>query len=137
MNKTVVIFGVFDGIHEGHLAFIKEAKLQGENLVAIVARDSVVFRLKGHLPFNDESSRVKSLLELNDIKKAFLGDDSEGEYKILREIKPDLIYLGYDQKFLYEDISLAIKNNLLPKMEIMHGNPHKPDIFHTSLLRKK
>lgn len=137
MYNTVVIFGVFDGIHEGHLAFIKEAKSQGEKLIAIVARDSVVLRLKGHLPLYDESSRVKSLLETGCIDQAVLGDDSEGEYSVLKEIKPDLIYLGYDQKFLHEDISRAIKNNLLPKMEIMHGNPYKPDIFHTSLLRKK
>ena len=42
INKTIAIFGVFDGIHDGHLFFIREAKKQGNRLVAIVARDEVV-----------------------------------------------------------------------------------------------
>ena len=60
-NKKVVIFGVFDGIHEGHLAFIKEAKKQGNNLVAIVARDEMVQKLKGKIPKYNEVERINSL----------------------------------------------------------------------------
>ena len=41
-SKKILIFGVFDGIHKGHLYFINEAKKQGGHLVAIVARDSIV-----------------------------------------------------------------------------------------------
>ena len=49
-NKKVVIFGVFDIVHDGHLAFIREAKSHGDILIAIVARDNIVFNIKNKLP---------------------------------------------------------------------------------------
>ena len=63
-SRTVTIFGVFDGIHDGDLAFITEAKERGDKLVAVVARDEVVNKLKGKSPINNEASRIKSLLEI-------------------------------------------------------------------------
>jgi cytidyltransferase-like protein len=92
-NKKVVIFGVFDGIHEGHLAFIKEAKKQGNNLVAIVARDEMVQKLKGKIPKYNEVERINSLLEIEDIDLVRLGDLYIETYNTLMEINPDIIYL--------------------------------------------
>ena len=67
INKTVVIFGVFDGIHDGHSSFIKDAKKQGNHLVAIVARDSMVLELKGKSPKYNEVDRINNLLESQDV----------------------------------------------------------------------
>lgn len=134
--KTVTIFGVFDGIHEGHLAFISEAKKEGDQLVAIVARDSVVEKLKNKKPINDEATRIAALLDVPDIDLVFLGDPEEGTYNILKEVKPQVIYLGYDQQNLSENIKEAIKKGILPEIEIKMGNSHKPEIFKSSILNK-
>lgn len=135
-NKTVVIFGVFDGIHEGHSSLIKEAKKQGNHLVAIVARDEVVKKLKGKLPKYTEVERINSLLEVKDIDLVLLGDPEIETYNTLKEINPDVIYLGYDQKALFENINNVMEKGNLPKMKIIWGEPYKPDLFHSSILNK-
>lgn len=137
INKTVVIFGVFDGIHEGHSSLIKDAKKQGNHLIAIVARDEVVKKLKGRLPKYTEVERIKSLLEVGDIDLVLLGDPEIETYNTLKEINPDVIYLGYDQKVLFENINKIIKIGNLPRMEIICGKPYKPEIFHSSILNNK
>jgi len=136
LNK-ILIFGVFDGIHEGHLSFIREAKEQGDQLVAVVARDSVVQELKGKLPKHNEVERVKMLLEVHDIDLVFLGDPKIETYNVLKEVKPNIIFLGYDQQALFESIMQAIKNGTLPQMKIVRGKPHNPEVFHSSILNKE
>jgi cytidyltransferase-like protein len=136
-NKTVVIFGVFDGVHDGHLSFIREAKKQGNHLVAIVARDSVVEELKSKLPEYSEVERITALLEIPEIDLILLGDPKIGTYNILKEVKPNVVFLGYDQQALYENLNNAIKNGNFPEIEIVRGKPHKPEIFHSSILNKK
>lgn len=135
INKRVAIFGVFDGIHDGHTFFIKQAKLQGNHLVAIVARDEMVKNLKGKQPKFNEVERINSLLGVEDIDLVLLGDPQMETYNTLREINPDVVYLGYDQNELLNNIKKFIKTGNLPKMEIIIGEPHQPDIFHSSIIK--
>lgn len=133
-SRTVLIFGVFDGIHDGHRSFIFEAKEQGERLVAIVARDSVVNNLKNKTPFHSETERIQELLKVPEIDLVFLGDPEEGTYNIVKEIKPDIIYLGYDQQALFDNITKAINEGVLPEIELIYGKAHKGDTLHSSIL---
>lgn len=137
INKTVVIFGVFDDVHDGHLSFIREAKKEGNHLVAIVARDDVVEELKGKLPSNNELERINALLKINDIDIVLLGDPKIGTYNILKEVKPNVVFLGYDQQALYKNLNNAIKDGNFPSLEIVRGKPYKPEIFHSSILNNK
>jgi len=137
INKTVVIFGVFDGIHDGHLSFIKDAKKEGNHLVAIVARDSIVEKLKGQLPENNKVERINALLKVPEIDLVLLGDAQIETYNILKEVKPNVVFLGYDQQELYESLNKAIKSRKLPRMKILQGKPYNPEIFHSSILKKK
>jgi cytidyltransferase-like protein len=136
MTRTVIIFGVFDGVHEGHLDFIHQAKKEGDQLVAIVARDEVVEKLKGKRPINDEAMRIKALLDVDDVDLVYLGDKNEGTYNIVKEVKPSIIYLGYDQTDLSEDLKKAIKEGTIPEIEIKQGVSYKGDTLHSSLLNK-
>jgi len=136
INKTVAIFGVFDGIHSGHLYFIKNAKKQGNHLVAIVARDDVVNNLKGHLPKQNEADRVKALLEVKDVDLIVLGDPHIETYNVLKEVKPSIIYIGYDQQNLYESLNKEIKKGNLPEMDVIYGEPYKPEVYHSSFLNE-
>ena len=137
INKTVAIFGVFDGVHDGHLSFIQSAKKEGNHLVAIVARDEMVKRLKGKLPEGTEVERINKLLEVPEVDLVLLGDPEMGTYNVLKEVNPQIVYLGYDQKELQKNIGEAIKNGILPKMKIVCGIPHKPETFHSSILNNK
>lgn len=134
--KTVAIFGTFDGIHEGHRDFIKQAREYGEQLVAIVARDTTVEKLKNKLPLHDEKERIKMLLEIPEIDLVLLGDVEEGTYKALMEVNPSVVYLGYDQQALSDNIKKAMKEGIVPKVELILGKPHKPESMHSSILNK-
>ena len=135
-SKKILIFGVFDGVHEGHIHFINEAKMQGDHLVAIVARDSIVEKLKGTTPLYNEVERIKNLLEIPEVDFVLLGDGELGTYHVLREVKPDVVFLGYDQKKLKEDLTEKIKSGELRDIEITVGKSHKGDELHSSILRK-
>ncbi len=134
--KTVVIFGTFDNIHDGHREFIKQARKQGERLVAIIARDNAIKELKQKAPINDELDRLNTVLEIESIDLVFLGDQEQGVYNILKEINPDIIFFGYDQQDLHNDICQKIENGSLPKIELIFGKPHQPELFHSSILNK-
>ncbi|MBT3835029.1 adenylyltransferase/cytidyltransferase family protein [Candidatus Peribacteria bacterium] len=92
----VLIFGTFDGLHDGHKFFISEALKRGD-LFIVVARDNNVKFIKNKETKFSENER------LNVIEKEFpevdvrLGD-TEDFMKPVKDIAPDLILFGYDQK---------------------------------------
>ncbi len=134
--ETVVIFGAFDGIHEGHRKFICEAKKQGNKLVAIIARDDMVKELKNEFPKNNELKRLDTVMRIKEIDLALLGDEEKGVYNILKKIKPQIVFLGYDQQNLYNSIHEKIVNGSLPKIDLIFGKPYKPKEYHSSILNK-
>jgi FAD synthetase len=93
---TVMATGVFDILHLGHLYFLKEAKKLGDELVVVVATDNTAEKLK-HIPVTSEEMRVQIVGELKPVDKAVLGYEDD-RYKIVKELKPDIIALGFDQK---------------------------------------
>ena len=91
----VMATGTFDILHLGHIYFLKEAKKLGDTLAVVVATDSTVRKLK-HEPVNPEQIRLDLIKELKIVDEAYLGHE-EDMYEILKEVKPDIITLGYDQ----------------------------------------
>ena len=87
--------GTFDLLHLGHIYYLKEAKKLGDRLAVVVATDSTVRRLK-HEPVNPEEIRLNLIKELKIVDEAYLGHE-EDIYEIVKEIKPDVIALGFDQ----------------------------------------
>jgi len=45
-EKIVLVFGTFDGLHDGHRFFLTEARKLGDRLIASVATDEIVERIK-------------------------------------------------------------------------------------------
>ncbi|MEM0130271.1 MAG: adenylyltransferase/cytidyltransferase family protein [Thermoplasmatales archaeon] len=98
----VLATGVFDILHLGHLHYLTESKKLGDELIVVVARDSVAERMK-RLPLIPENIRVRMVEALKPVDKAILG--LEGNiYDILPIVKPDIVTLGYDQDFDSEEI---------------------------------
>ncbi len=129
----VLVFGTFDGLHEGHLQMLKQAQIQGQVNVCL-APDSVVERLKGRLPIKDYEARRKALLDSKLVTAVTPSDAIDGHYDSVRQMKPDLIAFGYDQTLLRE--------NFLNWQQVTHDEtphlvlqPYKPDIYKSSFLR--
>ena len=106
---TVMVFGVFDGLHEGHKAFLNFAKEHGQ-LVVVVARDSVVQKLKNKTPKNSQEKRREVIREFLPDAIVVLGDEEQGSYEVIKTYKPDMIVLGFDQQVLAEDVKTKYPN---------------------------
>jgi len=93
----VMATGVFDLLHIGHLYYLEEAKSYGDELIVVVANDETV-RKRKHEPIMPAEERRKLVESLKPVDKAFIGY-ADDYLRIVEEIKPDVIALGYDQYF--------------------------------------
>jgi len=89
--------GVFDLLHIGHLHYLEEAKKYGDELIVVVACDETVRRRK-HEPIMPAEERRRLVEALKPVDKAVIGYEDDF-LRIVEEIKPDVIALGYDQHF--------------------------------------
>ena len=126
-------FGVFDGLHKGHLYFLREAAKHGE-LIVVVARDSTVKKLKDKIPKRSEKERLRAVRRVAFVYKTMLGDKKQSSYEVIKKHKPDIICLGYDQSWLKKDLEEKMGGVVLPKIVLTQITPCRPEELHTSLL---
>ncbi|MHC1601480.1 MAG: adenylyltransferase/cytidyltransferase family protein [Candidatus Nezhaarchaeales archaeon] len=123
-RKKVMIAGVFDIIHPGHIYLISKASELGD-VIVVVARDSTVERLKGRRPIVPEEQRLEVIKNIKNVSTAILGHEGEDMLKIVEEIKPDIIMLGPDQNFNEEDLRRNLESRGL-KVEVLRlHEPYK------------
>ncbi|PIO05084.1 FAD synthase [Candidatus Woesearchaeota archaeon CG08_land_8_20_14_0_20_43_7] len=135
-KKTkVLMFGTFDILHPGHIKIFSEAAKLGDELYVVVARDATVEKVKGRKTHYDEQTRLMHIRAVTCITKVMLGS-LDDKYAILDIVKPDIIALGYDQKFFIDKLEEElVKRNL--KTKIIHLGPYKPQIYKSSKIRAK
>ena len=95
-EKIVFTNGCFDILHAGHVAYLEQARAQGDRLVLAVNDDASVTRLKGPgRPINSVDRRMAVLAGLGavDWVVSFSEDTPEN---LLREVKPDVLVKGGD-----------------------------------------
>lgn len=118
----VMATGAFDLLHLGHIYYLKEAKKLGDKLAVVVATDSTVRRLK-HEPVNHEEIRLNLIKELKIVDEAYLGHEDD-MYEIVKEIKPDIIALGFDQLHNEKNIKTELKKRKI-KAKVVRLNEFK------------
>jgi cytidyltransferase-like protein len=103
--KVVLVGGVFDLIHPGHIRTLKAAKEQGDVLIVVVARTSTAMKIKkDRKVYHDENLRQELVSSLYFVDLAIVG--KEGTlFDTVEYVKPDIIALGYDQSHSEKDIS--------------------------------
>jgi len=134
--KKVLVFGTFDGLHEGHKDFFRQAKGFGDYLVVVVGRDSTVNRVKKRMPKQHENERLDAVQKAPHVDYARLGNEGVSPYEILRDVKPDVICLGYDQTFFVDKLEEKIKEFDL-NIKIHRLKAFKPKIYKSSILNLK
>ncbi len=132
----VLVFGTFDGLHDGHKDFFRQAKEYGEYLVVVVGRDSTVQKTKNRLPKLNEQERLKEVQNCELVNEARLGNEGNDPYKIIKEINPDIICLGYDQTHFTDKLEAKLKEMGMGNVEIKRLKAYKPEQFHSSILNK-
>ncbi|MEM4267969.1 MAG: adenylyltransferase/cytidyltransferase family protein [Candidatus Woesearchaeota archaeon] len=129
--KKVLVFGTFDGLHKGHIYFLREAAKRGA-LYVVVAKDKNVLRFKRKKPVHNEKFRLNAVSKLPFVKEVMLGKDKD-IYFWVRKIKPDTICLGYDQNPL--KIKEKIKRLGL-STKIIRLKPYRPNVYKSSIILK-
>ena len=132
--KKVLAFGTFDIFHKGHEFYLKEARKNGNTLNVVVARDSTVRQIKGKYPLNNELKRLAIIQNLDYVDNAFLGYE-EDKYKIIEELKPDIICIGYDQNSFTDNLKITLKKRGLNPKIIKFKKTFKPELYKTSKLK--
>jgi rfaE bifunctional protein nucleotidyltransferase chain/domain len=93
--KKVLVGGVFDILHFGHIHFLKEAKKLGDYLVVAIESDANVKKLKGQSrPFHSQDQRKEILESLNFVNEVIILSESmkDGDYrKLVENVKPKVL----------------------------------------------
>lgn len=97
LNKKIVFTnGVFDILHQGHIASLSEAASFGDVLIVAVNTNASVKRLKGtSRPVNDENARALILASLL-MTDAIILFDEDTPLNLITAIMPDVLVKGGD-----------------------------------------
>ncbi|KKS03915.1 MAG: FAD synthase [Candidatus Nomurabacteria bacterium GW2011_GWC2_41_8] len=130
-----MVFGTFDGLHQGHLDFLKQARnLAGRCfLVVSIARDKNVFKIKGKYPNKNEKQRMVLVKKCKLADKVVLSGIKNHIPHIVK-IRPDIIALGYDQKAYIKNLKKDLKNEGI-LVKIRRLKPFKEEIYKNHLLK--
>ena len=114
-KKIVLAGGVFDIIHPGHIHTLNAAKALADVLVVAIATDKTAQKMKKMRPLHNQELRCELVSSLSMVDEAIVGHE-EDIFETVKEVKPDIIALGYDQihqeKFISDGckrISLDVK----------------------------
>jgi FAD synthetase len=135
-KRTVLVFGAFDVLHTGHRFFLREARKYGNRLIAVVAHDKIVKELKNKKTREPLQKRLAGLHASGLVNEVCAGDKILGRWSAVRNYKPDIIALGYDQTELEKELRAYVKKENLPLMFIRLP-ALKPDRLHSRFLHNQ
>ena len=132
-----MVFGTFDGLHPGHINFLKQAKNLARNsfLIVSIARDKNVLKIKGKYPDKNERERIKLVKKSKLADKVILSGLKNHIPHIVKE-RPDIIALGYDQRAYVRNLKKDLKNKGI-LVKITRLKPYRKKIYKNHLLKKR
>jgi cytidyltransferase-like protein len=95
-KKIVLAGGVFDIIHPGHIHTLNAAKALGDVLIVAIATDKTAEKMKKRSPLHNQELRRELVSCLSMVDKAIVGHEDD-IFQTVKEVKPNIIVLGYDQ----------------------------------------
>ena len=107
-KKIVLAGGVFDIIHPGHIHTLNAAKALGGVLIVAIATDKTAQKMKKRPPLHNQELRRELVSCLSMVDKAIVGHEDD-IFQTVKEVKPNIIVLGYDQAHQEKFISDGCK----------------------------
>lgn len=111
-NKIIVLIGgVFDILHIGHVRFIQEAKKQGDFLFVLLESDESVRKTKGpKRPLNGQKDRAEVLSALKDVDyvvklKGIL--ENRNYDNLVSLLKPNVLATTQDDSYIFHKVRQA------------------------------
>ncbi|MGB9635179.1 MAG: MazG nucleotide pyrophosphohydrolase domain-containing protein [Candidatus Micrarchaeia archaeon] len=131
-SKVVVAAGTFDILHLGHLHYLNHARLLGDRLVVIVSTDKIAKKYGKSLVHN-EKERLEMIRSLRVVDEAVLGNERDMLAPI-RKIRPDVIFIGYDQRVPDRLLDYCKKNGI----HVVYDECSKmPDKYKTTIIKER
>ena len=134
----VLAFGTFDLLHPGHHSYLQQAAALGAKLFVLVACDQAVNYTKAHSPLEPEQTRLKKVAALPYVTRAFLGQPVKSRTDYLgaiKELRPDIIALGYDQFLDHEAWLRKELGKFEPAPKIVRLTSFMPSKYKSSILK--
>jgi glycerol-3-phosphate cytidylyltransferase len=106
--------GAFDLLHAGHLIMLKEIKEQCDYLIVGLQSDPSIDRKDKNKPIETIEERKIRLEACRYVDQIIIYNTEEDLYNLLKELKPDIRFLGEDWKdkhFTGNDLDIRIVFN--------------------------
>lgn len=104
---TVITFGTFDLLHQGHLRILERARALGERLVVGVSTDRLN-ALKGKRSCFDQRHRIECVAALRWVDETFYEDSLERKDDYIRQFGADLLVMGEDWRGEFDWVSCPV-----------------------------
>lgn len=127
-----MVFGAFDYLHFGHVRFLEYARRLGDVLVIVVGRDATVRSVKGKKTRSTEQVRITSVRTLGIAQRVVLGHKTDRLARI-KQYKPDVVCLGYDQAAFVDVLKHYIRENKLAT-RVVRAPAYKPHVHKSSFM---
>ncbi|MGD1836087.1 MAG: adenylyltransferase/cytidyltransferase family protein [Nitrososphaeraceae archaeon] len=125
--KVVLVGGVFDLLHPGHISTLKSAKALGDILIVIIATTKTATKIKkDRIIYHNENLRKEMVSSLSFVDLALIGKKGT-LFDTVEYVKPDIIALGYDQTHTEKEISENCKKRKL-EIQILRLSTPVPKI---------
>ena len=120
---VVLVGGVFDILHPGHISTLKSAKSYGYVLVVIIATTSTATKIKkNRVIYHNEELRKEMVSALSFVDLALIGRKGT-LFDSVEYVRPDIIALGYDQTHTEKYISENCKKRNIDARVIRLNTP--------------
>ena len=129
-RRIVLTNGCFDVIHAGHVAYLKEARQQGDVLVVGINADASVRALKGpERPIFNEAERLEVLSEFQSIDYLVVFEEPTAD-RLIESVAPNVYVKGGD----YHATEIA-EFDLLKRLGIeIDILAHRPGLGSTAII---
>lgn len=140
-QSLTLVTGVFDLLHDEHVAFLKKAKKTADLLLVGLESDKRVKQMKGEdRPINNAGTRVKNLEQLNLADFVFVLPEEfsrpEHHRALIAQIKPN--FMAVSSNTAFQEKKAKILAEFGAKLLVVHD--YNPAISSSKLveqLRKK
>ena len=121
-QNKVFVAGTFEIIHPGHIAYLRHAWTLGR-VVAVIARDSTVRKIKGRDVIIPENQRLEVISNIVYVHKARLGYEDD-MFRVVEEERPNIILLGPNQPFSEDSLREELRKRGLGNIEVIRFNDY-------------
>jgi len=129
--KKVIVFGTFDVLHEGHRDLFRQARVFGDHLTVVIARDQTVEKIKGRKPRNNECLRYWMVLREELVDEVILGSIGD-KYAVLEKVRPEILCIGYDQINFVKSLGSELVKRGFGNVQIKKLEAYYPEKYKSS-----